>query len=117
MSDELEQEPKRQRRRMSAKIANLDRKLIFHLAAMQCSLQEIADALEIGQDSLVKWYGDLIDKGRSEGRKSLRRAQFEKAVTEKDPRMLIFLGKQYLGQKDQPDSGENTAPLPWLEDK
>ena len=31
---------------------------------------------------------------------SVRRSQFKKAVVEGDTRMLIFLGKQMLGQRD-----------------
>ena len=33
----------------------------------------------------------------------LRKAQWEKAMAG-DTKMLIFLGKQYLGQKDSPDT-------------
>ena len=33
---------------------------------------------------------------------ALRKAQWDKAM-EGDTKMLIFLGKQYLGQKDTPD--------------
>ena len=33
---------------------------------------------------------------------ALRKAQWDQAM-EGDTRMLIFLGKQYLGQKDTPD--------------
>ena len=39
----------------------------------------------------------------------LRRAQWEKAM-DGDTRMLIFLGKQYLGQKDSPDMELNDLP-------
>ena len=39
----------------------------------------------------------------------LRLAQWEKAM-EGDTRMLIFLGKQYLGQKDSPDMELNDLP-------
>ena len=40
---------------------------------------------------------------------ALRKAQWEKAM-EGDTRMLIFLGKQYLGQKDTPDMELNDLP-------
>jgi hypothetical protein len=30
--------------------------------------------------------------------------------------MLIFLGKNYLDQKDQPSETESNEPLPWPED-
>ena len=35
----------------------------------------------------------------------LRKAQWEKAM-DGDTRMLIFLGKQYLGQKDTPNEND-----------
>ena len=56
----------------------------------------------------------MIEEGRSQGKKSLRQAQMEKALAG-DVRMLIFLGKQYLGQTDSGDQGEDNAPLPWEE--
>ena len=63
---------------------------------------------------LEKRFKNLIEKGRAEGKKSLRRAQMEKALAG-DVRMLIWMGKQYLDQKDTPTDQENTAPLPWDE--
>ena len=39
----------------------------------------------------------------------LRKAQWEKAM-DGDTRMLIFLGKQYLGQKDTPDMELDELP-------
>ena len=61
------------------------------------------------------WVNVLIEKGKAEGKKSLRRAQFEEALAG-DARMLMFLGKNWLGQQDSPTDEESTAPLPW-EDK
>tara|TARA_Y100000004_G_scaffold176870_1_gene217842 strand:- start:220 stop:525 length:306 start_codon:yes stop_codon:yes gene_type:complete len=92
----------------------LDRDLIFKLATLHCSLKEIADCVGTSVTTLEKRYSGIIDKGRSEGKKSLRRAQMEKAL-QGDVRMLIWLGKQYLEQKDTPTDQENTAPLPWEE--
>jgi hypothetical protein len=42
-------------------------------------------------------YAELINKGRENGKASLRRVQYRKAV-EGDGRMLIWLGKQYNGK-------------------
>ena len=39
----------------------------------------------------------------AEEKLALRKAQWEKAMAG-DTKMLIFLGKQYLGQKDIPDT-------------
>jgi hypothetical protein len=41
-----------------------------------------------------------------EEKEILRKAQWEKAM-EGDTRMLIFLGKQYLGQKDIPHENDD----------
>jgi hypothetical protein len=93
----------------------LDHDLIFKLASMHCTYEEIADCVGTSVATLQKRFKNLIDKGRAEGKKSLRRAQFEKALAG-DARMLMFLGKNWLGQQDSPTDEESTAPLPW-EDK
>jgi len=73
----------------------------------QCSGMEIADALGIHKDTLYD--RTVIDKGmsfsdysasrQSGGKGLLRHAQFKKAMSGNHP-MLIWLGKQYLKQKD-----------------
>ena len=45
----------------------------------------------------------------AEEKLALRKAQWEKAM-EGDTKMLIFLGKQYLGQKDTPDMELDELP-------
>ena len=44
-----------------------------------------------------------------EDKLALKKAQWERAM-EGDTRMLIFLGKQYLGQKDTPDMELDELP-------
>jgi hypothetical protein len=46
---------------------------------------------------------------------SLRRMQWEKAQTG-NTTMLIWLGKQMLGQKDRLETSEEAQPLPWSYD-
>ena len=96
------------------KTYKLDRDLIFKLATMHCSLQEIAACANTSVAVLEKRYSGIIAKGRSEGKKSLRKAQMEKALNG-DVRMLMWLGKQYLGQNEQVQDTESNAPLPWEE--
>ena len=93
----------------------LDVDIIGKLANIMCSYEEIAMVMNTSVDNLKKRYKDIIEKGRAEGKKSLRRAQYEKAVHDKDVRMLIFLGKNYLDQKDTPTDAESQEPLPWPE--
>jgi hypothetical protein len=91
----------------------LDLEMIGKLASIMCSYEEIAMIMDTSVDNLKKRYKEVIEKGRGEGKKSLRRAQYEKAVHDKDVRMLIFLGKNYLDQKDTPTDAESQEPLPW----
>ena len=99
-----------------AKSYKLDKDMIERLALIMCSYEEIAMVMDTSVDNLKKRYKDVIDKGRAEGKKGLRRAQYEKAVKDKDVRMLIFLGKNYLEQSDTPQDTEGNEPLPWPED-
>ena len=99
-----------------AKTYKLDKDMIERLALIMCSYEEIAMVMNTSVDNLKKRYTDVIEKGRAEGKKGLRRSQYEKAVKDKDVRMLIFLGKNYLGQQDSPTAAESNDPLPWPED-
>lgn len=87
----------------------IDWKLVEGLARIQCTQEEIAAALDIGLNTLKcrKEFRAIYKKGQDEGRKSLRRMQYD-AAAKGNVGMLIWLGKQYLGQTDQPDlSAEN----------
>lgn len=75
------------------------------LCALQCTQAEIAAFFRVGIATVERWaaireYRDLMDRGRDRGLVSLRRAQFQAALAG-NPAMLIWLGKQLLGQKDQ----------------
>lgn len=82
------------------------------LCALLCSEEEIASWFDVSVDTLCRWckreYGVTfaeIYKTKSEkGRIALRRYQFK--LAEKYPAMAIFLGKQYLGQRDNLDNTE-----------
>lgn len=100
----------------NVKTYKLDKDMIERLAMIMCSYEEIAMVMDTSVDNLKKRYKDTIEKGRAEGKKGLRRAQYEKAVKDKDVRMLIFLGKNYLSQQDSPSESESNDPLPWPED-
>jgi hypothetical protein len=39
----------------------------------------------------------------------------EVALEKGDVRMLIWLGRNLLDQKDSPENSENNQPLPWQE--
>ena len=57
----------------------------------------------------------LYKKGQDNGKRSLRRIQFK--LAEKNPTMAIWLGKQYLGQRDNIEvNAENTNRITIVND-
>ena len=78
----------------------IDYEMVEKLAGIQCTQQEIASFLGCSVDTLQrdKTFCGLYKKGQENGKMSLRRIQYK--LAEKNPTMAIFLGKQYLGQRD-----------------
>lgn len=84
----------------------IDKVQFEKLCSIQCTETEIADFFDCCEDTLNYWCKDTYDKTFSDiskiksapGKISLRRAQFK--IAEKNPTMAIWLGKQYLGQRD-----------------
>jgi AraC-like DNA-binding protein len=79
----------------------IDPTQVVELAKIDCTYSEMAAVLGCSQKTLQRRFVHLIEKGREEGKSSLRRAQFNKAVVDGNPTMLIWLGKQRLGQTDK----------------
>jgi len=78
----------------------LDEEQIIELASIQCTDVEIAAVMRVSVDSLKKNYTDIIKEGREHGKSSLRRAQYKLAMSG-NAQMLIWLGRFYLGQKEE----------------
>ena len=97
------------------KYKTIDRDLVYRLASIQCSMTEIAEAVGTSTDTLRRRFKDVIEAGKAQGRQSLRRVQWDKAL-KGDTKMLIWLGKNILKQRDQVEDDEGSQPLPW-EDK
>ena len=93
----------------------LDTKLIERLSSIFCTNEEIDSVVECHADTLADNFSEYLKKGRSRGKMSLRRMQWEKAQTG-NTTMLIWLGKQMLGQKDRLETSEEAQPLPWSYD-
>lgn len=86
------------------------------LCSIQCTLAEIADFFKCSEDTVERWckrtykdedgnamgFADTYKKYSVTGRMSLRRWQFRSAENG-NTAMLIWLGKQYLGQKEVQD--------------
>lgn len=78
----------------------IDYVTVEKLANIQCTQEEIASFLGISSRTLLRdeKFRELFNKGRENGKMSLRRIQWKHA--EKSATMAIWLGKQYLGQRD-----------------
>jgi len=80
---------------------NLDFRQVIELAKIQCTMKEIAAVMGCSIDILERNYADVIAEGREGGKASLRRAQWKKAVDDGNPSLLIWLGRFYLGQREE----------------
>ena len=70
------------------------------LARIGCTQEEIAAVLKCTPRTLRNRFKEEIQSGMDEMRASIRRWQYMKAK-DGNVAMLIWLGKQYLGQKDR----------------
>ncbi len=71
------------------------------LAAGGATDEDIADMLDMSRPRLKKLFGRALRRGRATLRVNLRRGQLVLALGRTpDVRMLLWLGRQYLGQKD-----------------
>ena len=105
----------------------IDMEELDRLCEMQCTRDEIASWFGIDDETLEarikeaggKSFSTYFALKRGKGKISLRRRQFQTALgTETappNPTMLIWLGKQYLGQSDRMEAGI-TARRPILID-
>ncbi len=79
---------------------------VLKLSRLRLSQQEMADFFNVSVDTLVNNFSGAMQRGESSGKISLRRAQFISAVKDRNPSMLIWLGKQWLDQSDKFDVGD-----------
>lgn len=89
---------------------------VYKLAAMGCSDREIATWFDVDDNTLRYNFKEIIAKGREELKHNLRRAQIKLALNG-NATMLIWLGKNILGQSDNPLDTDANSPLPWTDDE
>lgn len=84
----------------------IDQKQFENLCGLQCTREEICGWFDVTDKTLESWckrtYGNVFSlvfaQKRGKGKISLRRSQWR--LAEKNANMAIWLGKQYLDQKD-----------------
>lgn len=96
---------------------------LVNMIRIQCTRDEICGILGMSETTLnrrikeqgiegVDNFEALYKKHQDEGKASLRRSQW-KAAQDGNPTMLVWLGKQVLGQKDKQElSGPDGGAIP-----
>lgn len=87
------------------------------LCGIHCTVEEIAAFFSCSHDTVERWckktykkpFTEVYKEKQSLGKVSLRRSQFR--LAQKNVVMSIWLGKQYLGQKDEQTVNQNIAPI------
>lgn len=79
---------------------DVDANVMERLAAICCTMTEIAAVTGLSVDTLERRFAVPIKRGREVGKATLRREQYRLAMNG-NPTMLIWLGKQLLGQSDK----------------
>lgn len=98
---------------MARPLAEIDKKQFENLCGLQCTKEEICGFFEVTDKTLENWckrtyeagFSEVFRQKRGKGKISLRRSQFR--LAEKNANMAIWLGKQYLDQKDAVDINDD----------
>lgn len=88
----------------------IDPDQVEKLAAIGCTMGEMASIMSCSVDTLERRYAERIEKGRSNRKMRLRHKQTQVAL-EGNVVMLIWLGKQELGQSEKIEQKVDTAQL------
>ena len=88
----------------------IDKQLFEQLCGLQCTLEEMEAFFNCDHKTIARWcretyegkrFSQVFREKRQIGKISLRRKQMR--LAERSAAMAIFLGKNYLGQKDEPE--------------
>lgn len=88
----------------------IDPDQVKKLASIGLSNAEIGAVLDCSPDTIERRFKGIMKAGREHRNASLRRKQFEVAIAG-NPTMLIWLGKQFLGQADKSEVRQTSDPL------
>jgi hypothetical protein len=86
---------------------------VEHQASLGCTDRDIATYFGVKEDTLRRHFAEYLIKGRHNLKTSLRQAQLRAALENLNPALLIFLGKNLLGQGDSGIQTDENRALPW----
>lgn len=102
----------------------IDWEQLDKLCAIHCTKAEIADILGVSEDTIDRRckeehecsFAVYYKKHQAHGKASLRRQQFKTAM-KGNPTLLVWLGKQMLGQSDAPHEDDGDLEKFFVESK
>lgn len=102
---------------MARPLAQIDWDQVDKMCAIHCTGEEQAAVLGVDYDTLNAackreqgvGFSDYFKQKASHGRMSLRRKQYTAAM-DGNTTMLVWLGKNWLGQSDQPETEAQDLP-------
>ena len=93
---------------MGRPLKPIDPKQVEQLAAIDCTLEEIASVVGCSVDTLSRRFAGVIQRGRENGKASLKRMMW-KAASSGNVAMQIWLSKNRLGYRDKIDMDTRAA--------
>lgn len=88
-------------KRIGRKPLDIDEQQVIELASINCSYAEIAAVVGCDPSTLTRRFAQAIEKGREQGKESLKRAMWKAGVTNGNITMMIWLSKQMLGYTEK----------------
>lgn len=89
----------------------VNEELVYDLASIMCTNDEIATICKVSKDTIERRFAATIKEARENGRSTLRRWQWN-ACKKGNTALLIWMGKQHLGQKDRHEvAGDEANPI------
>lgn len=87
---------------------------VYHLATLGCTYKELGEWFGVPEDTMRYNFKPYVEKAREEIKQRLRQAQIKLALSG-NAVMLIWLGKNMLGQSDTPQNNDSDKILPWTD--
>lgn len=88
---------------------------VYYLASLGVNYKELGEWYGVPEDTIRYNFKPYVEKAREETKQRLRQAQIKLALSG-NATMLIWLGKNMLGQSETPDHSDSSKILPWSDD-
>lgn len=94
----------------------IDGEEVRKLACLGATRIEIANFYGVSRETIRRHFSDEVIKGHEDMKLNLRRAQYKNAIERGSNTMLIWLGKQMLGQTEKQEVDHNHVMVDLLKE-